>query len=215
MTESYLTTDIIVIIVLVVVLILVGICAFFIHFYWTKIGVSEIWNTAKWSSMRSSIYQTVRRFSRASSGKYGSERPFSAASVYSEESDGSALPAPLRNKKSQAAPHSTIPIPPQQQQQQQQQQSSSLPPPPHSASSSSSNNAYSSTAPRNQSSDSNGRRNSRNQVQPVSTVSYNNSGRQNYGIKIGQAPQNTKIRNVHEYDERNPDGSVIIDVQRF
>ncbi|CAF0763314.1 unnamed protein product [Adineta ricciae] len=213
MTESYLTTDIIVIIVLVVVLILVGICAFFTHFYWTKIGVSEIWNTAKWSSMRSSIYQTVRRFSRASSGKYGSERPFSAASVYSEESDGSALPAPLRNKKPQAAaPHSTIPIPPQQQ----QQQSSSLPPPPHSASSSSStNNAYSATAPRNQSSDSYGRRNSRNQVQPVSTVSYNNSGRQNYGIKIGQAPQNTKIRNVHEYDERNPDGSVTIDVQRF
>ncbi|UJR26539.1 hypothetical protein I4U23_007862 [Adineta vaga] len=196
MTESYLTTDIIVIIVLVVVLILVGVCAFFTHFYWTKIGVADIWNTAKWSSMRSSFYQTMRRFSRASSGKYGSERPFSAASVYSEESDGSALPAPLRNKKPQTAPQTNIPPSPQQ---------SSHPPPPPPAPLS---NAYSST-------DNNGRRNSRNQVQPVSTVSYNNSGRKNYGIKIGQAPENTKIRNVHENDDRNPDGSVVIDTHRF
>ncbi|CAF4651523.1 unnamed protein product [Rotaria socialis] len=100
MTESYLTTDIIVIVVLVFVLIIIGACAFLTHFYWTKIGVAEIWNTPKWSSMRSSFYRTVRRFSRTSSSKFGSERPFSAASAFSEDIDGSALPAPLRNKKS-------------------------------------------------------------------------------------------------------------------
>ncbi|CAF0774783.1 unnamed protein product [Rotaria sordida] len=108
MTESYLTTDIIVIIVLVVVLILIGACAFFTHFYWTKIGVAEIWNTAKWSSMRSSFYKSMRRFSRASSNKFDSERPFSAQSVYSEDPDGSALPAPLRNKKSNPVTPSNI-----------------------------------------------------------------------------------------------------------
>ena len=54
--------------------------------------------------MRSSIYQAVGRLSRASS-KRDSNRPFSAASAYSDNSDGSALPAPLRNNKQK----STIP----------------------------------------------------------------------------------------------------------
>jgi hypothetical protein len=104
MAESFLTTDIIVIVVLVVVLgqstpvgiatmlhavhlfclVLVGLFAFLLHFYWTKIGVSEIWNTARWSSMRSSIYQTVRRFSGAPSSKVATERPLSGVSIYSD-----------------------------------------------------------------------------------------------------------------------------------
>jgi hypothetical protein len=180
MTESYLTTDIIVIIVLIVVLVLIGVCAFFTHFYWTKIGVAEIWNTAKWSSMRSSFYRTMRRFSRASSGKQGSERPFSAASAYSDDTDGSALPAPLRNKKltnpnvqpPQIQPSTTV--------------QSSTP-------------------------NKNGRRNSSNQVQPVSTASYNNSVMANYGTKIGQPLENTQIRNIHE----NVDPSSIVQTQRF
>jgi hypothetical protein len=63
---------------------LIGIAAFFIHFYWTKIGVAEIWNTAKWSSMRSSFYRTIRHFSGESSSKFVSERPLSNASMYSD-----------------------------------------------------------------------------------------------------------------------------------
>ncbi|CAF1091495.1 unnamed protein product [Rotaria sp. Silwood1] len=94
MTESYLTTDIIVIIVLVVVLVLVGVGAFFIHFYWTKIGVSEIWNTAKWSSMRSSMYQTIRRFSRGNTSKFTSERPYSGTSIYTNDIDDDLQPPP-------------------------------------------------------------------------------------------------------------------------
>ncbi|CAF0998684.1 unnamed protein product [Rotaria sp. Silwood1] len=182
MTESYLTTDIIVIIVLVVVLILIGACAFFTHFYWTKIGVAEIWNTAKWSSMRSSFYNTMRRFSAASTNKFSSERPFSAESAYSDDPDGSALPAPLRNKKSNLANPSNI------------QSSSTLPTQPKS------NNI---------------RQASSNQVQPVSVVSYNKSGRTNYATKIGQSPENTKIHNIHEDDDRHRDGSVVIETNRF
>ncbi|CAF1248773.1 unnamed protein product [Adineta steineri] len=195
MTESYLTTDIIVIIVLVVVLVLVGVCAFFTHFYWTKIGVSEIWNTAKWSSMRSSVYHTMRRLSRASSSKYGSERPFSAASAYSEDSDGSALPAPLRNKKpnTNANPNTPSPVPP---------------PPP-----SQPPDIHSSTPVTND--NNNVRRNSRNQVQPVSTIAYNNTGRKNYGIKIGQPLESTQIRNVHENDDKNNGITPTIETHRF
>ncbi|CAF1217543.1 unnamed protein product [Adineta steineri] len=197
MTESYLTTDIIVIIVLVVVLVLVGVCAFFTHFYWTKIGVSEIWNTAKWSSMRSSVYHTMRRLSRASSSKYGSERPFSAASAYSEDSDGSALPAPLRNKKpnTNANPNTPSPVPP--------------PPPPPSQPP----DIHSSTPVTND--NNNVRRNSRNQVQPVSTIAYNNTGRKNYGIKIGQPLESTQIRNVHENDDKNNGITPTIETHRF
>jgi cytoskeletal protein RodZ len=163
MTESYLTTDIIVIIVLVVVLVLIGACAFFIHFYWTKIGVAEIWNTAKWSSMRSSFYQTIRRFSRASSSsKHGSERPFSAASAYSEDTDGSALPAPLRNKK----PNTTTN------------------PNAHPTQAQPSTTLKSSTTHHNV------RRNSNNQVQPVTTITYNHAVKTNYGTRVGQSPEN-------------------------
>ena len=194
MTESYLTTDIIVIIVLVVVLgmfiylqfysddsqsdllVLIGVFAFFIHFYWTKIGVAEIWNTAKWSSMRSSFYQTLRRFSRASSSKNGSERPFSPASVFSDDIDGSALPAPLRNKKSN--PSNPPPPPPSRQQVQ--------------------------VTSRGSATSNNGRRNSSNQIQPVSTITYNNSVRANYGTKIGQPLESTTIHNIHENDYNPP-----------
>jgi hypothetical protein len=149
--------------------------------------------------MRSSFYRTVRRFSQASS-KYGSERPFSAASVYSEGSDGSALPAPLRNKKPNAVSNANAPPPP---------------PPPPPAPAPPSANVYSSASSQNQSGDNGGRRNSRNQVQPVSTVSYNNSERKNYGIKIGQPLESTKIQNVHENDDRRTDGSVVIETHRF
>ncbi|CAF1052625.1 unnamed protein product [Rotaria sordida] len=100
MPESFLTTDIIVIIVLVVVLVLVGVGAFLIHFYWTKIGVSEIWNTAKWSSMRSSLYQTMRRFSRGNTSKFTSEPPYSGTSIYTEDIDGIVSPDPLHDRKS-------------------------------------------------------------------------------------------------------------------
>ena len=166
--------------------VLIGVCAFFTHFYWTKIGVAEIWNTAKWSSMRSSFYHTMRRFSRASSSKHGSERPFSAASIYSADSDGSALPAPLRNKKPNTVPSSSPPPPP--------------PVPLPKIESTANNNV---------------RRNSRNQVQPVSTVSYNTSERKNYGIKIGQPPANTKIRNIHENDDKKQHVSVPVETNRF
>ena len=73
------------------ILVIIGVCAFLIHFYWTKIGVAEIWNTTKWSSMRSSVYQTLRRFSRAGSSKFASERPLSSASVYSSDIDNDIL----------------------------------------------------------------------------------------------------------------------------
>lgn len=121
MTDSSLTTDIIVIVVLVVVLslyfsiedkkksvsciskldfdfisVLIGICAFVAHFYWTKIGVSEIWNTAKWSSMRSSFYRTIGRLSRSNSAKSNPSRPWSAASAFSPEPE---LENPANNQE--------------------------------------------------------------------------------------------------------------------
>jgi hypothetical protein len=168
-------------------LVLIGVCAFFTHFYWTKIGVAEIWNTAKWSSMRSSFYQKIRRFSRASSSKGGSERPFSAASAYSDETDGGTLPAPLRNNKSNNTTNPNV-HPPETQ-------------PSTTLKSSTTNNK--------------GRRNSSNQVQPVTTVSYKNSVRTNYETKIGQTPENTKIHNIHENDDRSDDPSVDIQTHRF
>ncbi|CAF3337237.1 unnamed protein product [Rotaria socialis] len=101
MTESYLTTDIIVIIVLVVVLILVGIGAFLIHFYWTKIGVSEIWNTTKWSSIRSSIYRTMTRISRASRTKFAPGQSYKSPSAYKNDIDDFHSPDDmLEGKKS-------------------------------------------------------------------------------------------------------------------
>ena len=180
MTESYLTTDIVVIIVLIVVLskcipflwkifiggfsiVVIGICAFFVHFYWTKIGVAEIWNTAKWSSMRSSFYRTIGRLSRASSSKYGSERPFSPASAYSEDTDGSALPAPLRNKKPNPPVHSP-PVQP-------------------------------STTATSPVTHHNVRRNSSNQIQPVNSITYNRSVKANSETKVGASPGNTRIQN--------------------
>ncbi|CAF2879415.1 unnamed protein product [Rotaria sp. Silwood2] len=99
MTESFLTTDIIVIIALVVVLVLLGVGAFLVHFYWTKIGVSEIWNTAKWSSMRSSLYHTIRRISRGNTSKVASERPYSGISIYSDDIDGVVSSEPPQEKK--------------------------------------------------------------------------------------------------------------------
>ncbi len=133
--------------------------------------------------MRSSFYQTMRRFSRASSSKNGSERPFSAASAFSEDSDGSALPAPLRTNKA------NVPAAP-------------LPPPPSKAQPSTTTNT-------------NVRRNSSNQVQPVSIISYNQPARTNYGTKIGQPLENTKIHNIHENIDRSQDPSDAIDSQRF
>jgi cytoskeletal protein RodZ len=189
MTEGYLTTDIVVIVVLIVVLILIGACAFLTHFYWTKIGVAEIWNTAKWSSMRSSFYRTVRRFSQASS-KFGSERPMSGMSAYSDDADGSALPAPLRNKKPTAAAPAPARPPVNQ------------PPAAASVASKPANN--------------NVRRNSGNQIKPVSTIAYKSSSRPNYGTRIGQPPENTQIHNVHEYDDgRDSDPSVVVQTHRF
>ncbi|CAF1178372.1 unnamed protein product [Adineta ricciae] len=85
MAESYLTTDIIVIIVLTVLVVLIGICAFLMHFYWTKIGIAEIWNTAKWSSMRSSIYQKVRNFSRPSTAKSLDQESLAQVSIHSDD----------------------------------------------------------------------------------------------------------------------------------
>lgn len=138
--------------------------------------------------MRSSMYQTMRRFSRASS-KAPSERPFSAASAYSDETDGGTLPAPLRTNKSNNPTN-----------------------PP--ASSSSSKNQPSTTI-KSSSTNNNVRRNSSNQVQPVSIVSYNQAVRTNYGTKIGQPLENTKIHNVHEYDDRYDDQSGHIETHRF
>ena len=120
MVASYLSTDIIVIVALLVVLsekteigspaishadrllvclVLVGIIAFFIHFYWTKIGVSEIWNTTRWSSMRSSLYQTMGRFSGGQTRKVATERPLSGLSAYSEEKEENSAPSYSPGKK--------------------------------------------------------------------------------------------------------------------
>lgn len=122
--------------------------------------------------MRSSFYRTLGRFSRPNSSKYGSERPFSPASVFSEDPDGSALPAPLRNNRPNP---SASPAPNTQ---------SSTPLKPSTTAAKSNNNV---------------RRNSSNQVQPVSTLTYNPT-RANYGNKIGQPLENTRIDNIHEND---------------
>jgi len=108
MTASYLTTDIVVIVVLVVilgspylfqffktfvflfkkyVLVIIGVCAFLVHFYWTKIGVAEMWNTVKWSSMRSSFYRTINRFGRRTTSKYVDDEALSAVSIRSDDLD--------------------------------------------------------------------------------------------------------------------------------
>jgi hypothetical protein len=108
MTASYLTTDIVVIVVLVIILgspylfqffktfvflfknyilVIIGVCAFLVHFYWTKIGVAEIWNTVKWSSMRSSFYRTINRFGRRTTSKYVDDEALSAVSIRSDDLD--------------------------------------------------------------------------------------------------------------------------------
>lgn len=120
--------------------------------------------------MRSSFYRTIGRFSRASSSKPPSERPFSAASVFSEDPDGSALPSILRNNK----PNPSISPAPTTQ--------SATPLKPSTTTAKSNNNV---------------RRNSSNQIQPVSTIPYN-AARTNYGNKIGQPLANTRIDNIHE-----------------
>jgi hypothetical protein len=184
MTAGYLTTDIVVIIALVVVLgllkekniffclienmflVFLGIGAFFIHFYWTKIGVSEIWNTTKWSSMRSSFYRTIRRFSHRSDSKPGSERALSEASIYSNGIDDISLEKPIPNPK-----------------------------------------ITSYITPTN------------NTVQkPVSIISSNKPPvRNNYGTKINQPMESTKIYNIHEYNDNNQynDLASRIQKQRF
>lgn len=134
--------------------------------------------------MRSSFYKTLGRFSRASSSKYDSERPFSPASVFSEDPDGSALPAPLRNNR----PNPSISPAPKTQSSTPVKGSTTTP---------------TTTNPH-------GRRNSSNQVQPVSTVTYN-AVRANYGTKLGQPLENTRIENIHESDR----ASVNIETRRF
>lgn len=174
MVESYLTTDIIVIIVLIVVLIFVGILAFLIHFYWTKIGVAEIWNTARWSSMRSSLYQSVRRrLSRTSGSKMSMERPLSGVSVYSDDKDNESEPYYTQQRKPSSVITSYI-------------NPSNVPP-------------VSRPVP----------------VNPVPTIAYNNSSRVNYGTKIGQPMENTKIHHINEYDHSYYDRSGPVQKQRF
>jgi hypothetical protein len=137
--------------------------------------------------MRSSFYRTMRRLSRASSSKLGSERPFSAASAYSEDLDGSALPAPLRNKKPDNPTNPNI----------------------HPS------NTQPSTTTKTPTTYNNVRRNSGNQVQPVTSISYYKPVRTNYGSKIGQPPESTEIHNVHENDDRYADSDVHIETHRF
>lgn len=81
------------------VLVFVGIAAFFIHFYWTKIGIAEIWNTTKWSSMRSSFYRTFRRFSSRNDSKYDSEPAIRNNSIYSNSIDDVIIEKPKTNPK--------------------------------------------------------------------------------------------------------------------
>jgi hypothetical protein len=205
MTESFLTTDIIVIIVLFIVLgllsyssmktnshvhivlvVIIGICAFATHFYWTKIGVSEIWNTVKWSSMRSSFYRTMHRFSRTSNNKFDAERPFSPASIFSEDSDGSALPAPLRKKNPEILTTYTEIV-----------QTNVRPP----------NNHMNQVSTESQ----NHRQNSSNCVQPVTTISYNNSVKVNRRTNQASALDDTQFHQTHG----NNDGtSVSIQTRR-
>lgn len=136
--------------------------------------------------MRSSVYQAVRRFSRASS-KHDSDRPFSAASVYSNESDGNALPAPLRSNNKPSTPSNSNVNPPKSQ--------------PSSTVKTSAN--------------SNVRRNSSNQIQPVTSTVYNNSVRANYGTKIGQPLESTKIQNVHETEGQTNRPTESFETHRF
>ena len=164
-------------------LVLIGICAFLTHCYWTRIGVSEIWNTPKWSSMRSSFYRTVRRFSRASSSKLGSERPFSPASAFSEDLDGSALPAPLRKKNTANPPAATAAV----------VQSPKSP------------------TPKTPSGNNNLRRNSSNQIQPVTTISYNQSVKVKQESDWGTPPGSAQVYGASE----NDDPSVVIHTRRF
>ena len=75
---------------------MVGVGAFFVHYYWTKIGVAEIWNNTKWSSMRSSAYRTLRRFTRKDNDKLVSEPSQFDESVYS---DDMSLDQPMPNPR--------------------------------------------------------------------------------------------------------------------
>lgn len=135
--------------------------------------------------MRSSFYRTVGRFSRPSTANLVSERPLSAASVYSDDTDGSALPAPLRNKKSNVATNPNA-------------QTSNTQP-------SSQLNSQPKTDTRPKSS---------NQIEPVS-VSYAKSGRTKYASKINQPLEDTVVRNIHETGDRHTDEFVTIETGRF
>lgn len=140
-----------------------GIAAFFLHFYWTKIGVSEIWNTVKWSSMRSSFYRTIRRFSQGSTSKFATEPPVYNESVYSEDIDV----VPYEKPKSNPMITSYMTQP-----------------------------TYVSQ-------------------KPVSIISYNNSGQNNYATKIGQPMENTKIHGYNNNDNQYNDLASMIQKQRF
>ncbi|CAF0862732.1 unnamed protein product [Didymodactylos carnosus] len=214
MTEAFVTTDIIVIVVLIVVLACIGACAFLTHFYWTSIGVAEVWNTTKWSSIRSSIFRTMGRFSRASS-KYSSGRPLSGFSNYNEEGISNFPPSSNEHPSSAVILQQKQPKQQETKVQKQSQSSPSLQKSPGKVKEQK-NAVWSSNfkRPQQHTSDvTNTRRSSRgiNQVQPVSTITYNNSSSGNtatykqksssqYATKIGQPLTNTKIHNIYEHN---------------
>ena len=145
-------------------LVLIGICAFFLHHYWTEIGVSEIWNTEKWSSMRSSFYRLIGRFSRANSSSFSPGRPFSAASAYSANID--PLPVTSGSNVSNTATDLNVH-------------------PPHRSSSS-----LLKTRPTNQ----DVHHHPSSQIQPVSSITYYRSIEQNDQIKTGRLFENVSTQ---------------------
>ena len=93
-------------------LVLVGVFAFLIHFYWTKIGVSEIWNTARWSSMRSSLYNTVRRISRPNASKTAAtEQPYYDEDRYSYSSQHAKSGSVVDSYITPSSPYVSNPVP--------------------------------------------------------------------------------------------------------
>lgn len=52
-------------------------------------------------------------------------------------------------------------------------------------------------------------------VNPASSVAYNNPSRINYGTRIGQPMEGTKIHNLNEYDYSYYDRSGPVQKQRF
>ena len=130
--------------------------------------------------MRSSFYRTVRRFSsRASSARSFNERPFSAVSRISENPVNNTLPGPLKQKRSEMTS-----IAPAQ------------PPTTHRTA-----DATDALPPRPV----NTRRNSSNQIQPVSAISYQNSSK--------NQPKSTKTPAVVSTRE-DDDPTVTIETRR-